>query len=152
MIKTNISILLNHMRFYLWRIAEVAQCFTNVLHHSYVVLSAVVPELRGGKLPPQNHSVTWRKYVRCTIYKNNKANLNLQHIKSAYNIIHQTSFNGSDKSDEESSAVIQRQIDVEYVFRRHSTNTLDERWSPDPLMGHICCFRKTSMDRNTNVI
>lgn len=31
--------------FHLGRVAEVAHCFTDILHHRYVVLPAVVPEL-----------------------------------------------------------------------------------------------------------
>lgn len=44
--------------FYLGCVAEVAHSFTNVLHHCYVILPAVVPELRGRELPPQKNCHT----------------------------------------------------------------------------------------------
>lgn len=45
---------------HLWHVAEVTQRLADVLHHRHVVLPAVVPELRGWKLLPQNKSETWK--------------------------------------------------------------------------------------------
>lgn len=38
----------------LWCAAEVAHHFPDVLNHRHTVLPAVVPKLRGRKLPPEN--------------------------------------------------------------------------------------------------
>lgn len=39
-------------------VAEVAQGFADVLHHRHVVLPAVLPELRGRELPPEENGHT----------------------------------------------------------------------------------------------
>lgn len=49
--------------FYLGRVAEVAHCFANILHHCHIILPAVAPELRGRELSPQKngHTCNWHR-------------------------------------------------------------------------------------------
>lgn len=54
-----------------------------------------------------------------------------------------TSLDASDHPDKEACTVIERQIDVEDVFRRDSTCRLDEGGGQNPLMSDNSCFRQT---------
>lgn len=128
--------------FYLRRVAEVAHCFTNVLHHCHVMLPAVVPELRGRELSPQNKGYTCGNIItqplfRCKRLKCPTRCVNVR-IKRLI-----TSLDGSGHADEEARAVVQRQVDVQDVLWWDPTACLDEGGGPHPLMADNCCFGQT---------